>query len=518
MARTVASEVAAERSDALERMLERRLYGTAQEGVFELRPIAGRVPEGLHGRLLMNGPGRLAGGDLEAWRDTHWLDGDGLLTSIELDASSAESPGLIRQRLVDTQKLREERALGRRCFRRFGTAFPEDRLERGVGLVSPANVSVARIGPHLVACGEQGIPFEFDADTLETVGVFRAGGALTPVTPFAAHLRNDALTGEAFAFGVSFATRRPLLNLYRFANNGGLVSRSRVELPYAASVHDFALSKRFVHFYVAPYVLDMAALRDGATVLEALDWQPQLGSHWLVLSRQSGELVADVPLGEGYCLHLANAFEEGERITVDLVEYEAPLYPCYRLPRLYAEVPLGTPSRLTCDLSAPIPRVERRRIPTSGGAPDFPGTLPSRELRPTGSSWMVDLPRTADGKPSFFDRLVRVDWERQSCAQHRPGGGYLFAGEAAVAEMEPGNEEASWILAIVHFAPELVRDGGRSQSRPSPNTAEAETQLWIYPAFGIEDGPTARLALPDVPPRFHCLFEPAARSAIDRSS
>ena len=299
-----------------------------------------------------------------------------------------------------------------------------------------------------------------------------------------------------------------MLNLYRVDAGGELASRHRIELPYPASIHDFALSHDFVVFHVSPYCLDMQRLRAGASIEASLDWRPELGSRLLVARRDDAAVVAQAPCGSGYCLHLANAFEpEPGRLVVDLVEYEAPLYPAYRLPRLYDGVPRGVPVRYVLDLErSPTAGLERSELPTSGWAPDFPSVLASRETRSGSPAWMVDQPRT--GGTSFFDRLVRVDWDAGETSEYRPQSGYLFAGEPAVVEGPQG----PWVLAVVHREPELAAlagtDGEDSPTGPDPRPAQPDTQLWVHDAMALEHGPLARLALPSVPPRFHALYEP----------
>src|SRR5205823_1976009 len=141
-------------------------------------------------------------------------------------------------RYVRSAKFRAEEACGRAVFRAFGTAFPGDRLRRGVATESPANVSVYPYRGTLLAFGEQSLPLELDPDTLDTRGPYDFGGQLNENSPFAAHPKIGPATGELFNFGVSFAATEPCLHLYRFAAGGGLVSRTRLPLPYPCSVHD----------------------------------------------------------------------------------------------------------------------------------------------------------------------------------------------------------------------------------------------------------------------------------------
>src|SRR5262249_8498380 len=149
-----------------------------------------------------------------------------------------------------------------------------------------------------------------------------------------------------------------------------LRSRKSYPLDFPTPIHDFALSARHACFYVSPYVLDMGRmLEEGRSPMDALDWQPERGSRLLVLSREDGDAFS-VPVGDRYCLHLVNGFEEGERLSVDVLEFDRPLYDQYRLPEVYRDVGEGQPVRLVVDLKTRA-LVDRQQIEYRL-APDFP--------------------------------------------------------------------------------------------------------------------------------------------------
>src|SRR2546425_1225199 len=123
--------------------------------------IQGDIPEFVRGTFSLNGPSVFA---REIFRYRHWLDGDGMVSSLRFENGSAR----FSSRFVRTTKFVEETKAGRPVFRAFGTCFPQDRLRLGIGLESPANVSVYRYGNSLLAFGEQGLPWELDPVTLAT--------------------------------------------------------------------------------------------------------------------------------------------------------------------------------------------------------------------------------------------------------------------------------------------------------------------------------------------------------------
>ncbi|HEV7668845.1 MAG TPA: carotenoid oxygenase family protein [Thermoanaerobaculia bacterium] len=71
-------------------------------------------------------------------------------------------------------------------------------------------------------------------------------------------------------------------------------------------------------------------LAEGKLLFDCLICRAELGSRLLVVERETGEEVATVPLDGSYCLHLANAWDESDRLTVDLFELDRPAYEQYQ--------------------------------------------------------------------------------------------------------------------------------------------------------------------------------------------
>lgn len=450
--------------------------------------IEGTVPEFLRGTYYVNGPARFARGEV---RYRHWLDGDGMVCALTFDDSGAR----FVNRFVESHKWRDEEAAGRALYRTFGTRFPGDTLVRGIALASPVNVSIYAWNGKLLAFGEQGLPWELDPSTLETLGEHDFGRRLNPVSPFSAHPAFDPETDEMFNFGVSFAARRPTLTLYRFAADGTLVQRRRHDLDAPRSVHDFALSKRYACFYLSPYVFDMEAfMGEGATLVDGLAWRPELGSRLRVFDRESGDEVADVDLGNKYCLHLINAFEseggEGQRLILDVVELEEPVYPDYHpLEELFLDVEPGQPVRRVIDLEAGKV-VAEERLPYREAC-DFPNVSPARVGRPYEEFWMLGISASGQRGRKFFDRLVHCRWADGGSVAHwqTAPGGYL--GGEPVFVPHPGGEAGEGAVVCQEYDAE--RDIGA---------------FLVFDARRVEDGPVARVPLQrPVPLLFHASFK-----------
>ncbi len=455
-------------------------------------PVEGSLPAFVRGSYYLNGPARFRRGGL-AYR--HWLDGDGMVAALHFDGD----PEGVRfvNRFVRSAKWEAEEAAGEALFRTFGTAFPGDRLLRGLALESPVNVSAYPYGGAVLALGEQGLPWELDPATLETRGPFTFGGGLNPLSPFAAHPKIDPETGELFNFGISFSRQQPLLNLYRFDAAGRLVYRRRLPLEHAASLHDFCLTPRHAVFYLAPYLVDMEALsRDGRTLMESLSWQPERGSRLLVVSRDTGEPVASVPIGERYSLHTINGWEEGGRLTVDVLELDRPVYDQYQeIPHLFAEVACGRPVRFVVDL-ARGELAERHEI-AYDRAPDFPAIDPRRLGRPYDDLWLLGISGRGKAGRKFFDEIVRLAWSRPDAADlwRAPAGSYLGGEPAFVGDPDDPSESRAGVIICQRF------DADREAS-----------SFLVFDARDLARGPIAELPLATpLHLGFHAVFAPAER-------
>ena len=447
--------------------------------------VAAEWPSYVRGTFLLNGPARFARGAL---RYRHWLDGDGMVAALQVNDAGT----FFTNRFVRSAKFTREEAEGRAVYRTFGTAFPGDELKRGIGLESPVNVSVYPFGGALLAFGEQGLPWALDPETLDTRGLHTFDGQLNEITPFSAHPKIDHRTGELFNFGVSFSPEHPAVNLFRFDRSGKLIYRRRAPLPYPASIHDFAISERFIVFYVSPLVLRMDALiQSGATLMDALAWDPARGSCLMIASRDTGELRATVGIGNQYCLHLVNAFERGDRLVVDVLEFEKPLYPEYQVvPELFTDTFRGRPVRFVVDPTSSSV-VERCDLAYSC-SPDFPAHDADVVGRPYDDFWMLGISQAGRPGRKFFDHVVHVNWSAQSVELFAAPEGCYFGGEPCFVP-DPAAPSHRGLVVCQQF------DARRLAS-----------SFLVFDAFHVGAGPVATIELPaPIPLLFHSSFHEA---------
>jgi all-trans-8'-apo-beta-carotenal 15,15'-oxygenase len=468
-------------------LVERAFTLRFSERSYPIGAVEGRVPEYVRGTYYSNGPSRHVFGAL---RYRHLLDGDGMLRSLRFEDGGIH----FSNRFVRSRKYRDEQQADKALYRTFGTRFPGDRLGRyGIGIESPVNVSAWRFAGSLLAFGEQGLPWELDALTLETLGPYTFGGALNEVSPFSAHPKIDPASGEMFNFGMSYSPEHPHLNLYRFDARGAIVYRRRVEVPDPSSIHDFCLSPSYLIVYLNGHVLEMAALRDGgSTILEALSWEPERGASLLIASRETGERLARIPLGRGYCLHTVNAFERDGRLVYDIIELDQPVYGDYEvIPDIFTSVRPARPVRYVIDTRS-WQVVERIAIPSSL-AHDFPNVDPRRALRPNDHFWMLSLSKTGQAGRKYFDELAHVDFSSGRIGDVYTLPERFYFGSEPTFLPDP-RDESRGVILCKRFDAERERDA-----------------YLLFDAHAIAAGPVAVLHCEEAtPPCFHGSYYPSA--------
>jgi all-trans-8'-apo-beta-carotenal 15,15'-oxygenase len=471
-------------------LIESAFAAAPEEGAYDIRQVEGEVPRFVRGTYYLNGPARFSRGG-QSYR--HWLDGDGMVCSLRFGGGDG---GRVRFacRFVRGEKFRAEEEAGRPVFRAFGTAFESDLLKRKIMLESPVNVSVYPYAGRLLALGEQGLPVELDPETLETRGEFNFGGALNDVSPFAAHPKFDRVTGEMFNFGVAYSPTAPLLHFYRFNARAQLVYRRRLPIDYPCSMHDFGLSQTYAVFYLSPNLLDMKSfVVEGRTLIDSLRWEPRRGSSLLVVSCESGETVARIPVGSRHCLHLINCFEEDNLLNVDVLELERPIYDQYQVvPDLFEDVCEGRPVRFVVR-PATGELVGRRELAYSL-APDFPSVDPRRAAQTYEDFWMLGISATGRRGRKFFDQLVHASWDGALDVYQSQPFHYLCGEPLFIAE--PGGVGGAVICQEF--------DARRGTSA-----------FAIFDAFDVAAGPVARLRL-EAPIHlgFHASFEPGVKDSL----
>ena len=452
-------------------LLERCFLFEEVEDSYAVEGIQGSIPAWLRGSYYINAPARF---ERAGMRYKHWLDGDGMISSLRFTDDGVR----FTNRFIQTPKVTEEEAAGRFLYRGFGTAFPGDLLRRKVMLEPPNNVSVYMFADRLLAFGEQALPLDLDPITLETRGEYDFNGTLSEVSPFAAHAKFDPANGNLLNFGISFSATAPMLNVYEFDAAGNLLRRRRHTLEFQHSVHDFGFTPNYTVFHLSPLIMDFQRFwAEEISVMESLKWEPEKGTRLLVAPRESKtEKAFVVPADTGYCLHTINCFESGGLIMADILEMEAPIYGEYQpIPDLFQTAPRCHAVRYVID---PTTQSVKEKITMAYDcAPDFPAVGCGHASRPYNDFWVLGISARGQEGRKFFDQLAHGSWKDGAIAAvyQAPAGEYL--GGEPVAVFNP-KDDSEAVVIVEHLIP-----------------AEGRAEFLLFNGFAVEAGPIARLPL-----------------------
>ena len=160
--------------------------------------------------------------------------------------------------------------------------------------------------------------------TLQPRGYCDYDGAIAG--PFTAHPKIDPVTGEMVFFGYNAAG--PLTPALSFGsvNASGVVTRfDRFEAPYASMVHDFIVTENHLLFPILPLTGSMERAMGGQPPYA---WEPDKGAYVGVMKRNgAAKDIVWFRAESCYVFHVMNAWEEGDRIIADVMQFEeAPLF------------------------------------------------------------------------------------------------------------------------------------------------------------------------------------------------
>jgi carotenoid cleavage dioxygenase len=249
-----------------------------------------------------------------------------------------------------------------------------------------------------------------------------------------------------------------------------------IEVPDGPMVHDCSITERWMVVYDLPVTFDLEAAMSGTRFPYA--WNDAHASRVGLLPLGGrGDQVRWFDVAPSYVFHPLNAFDEGDRVVLDVVRYE----------RMFDAARLGP------DDSAP--QLWRWTIDTASGAVseqqlsdqsfEFPRVDERLVGRPHRWAYGAELTRSDDGN-GFGGRLVRVDGK---------------SGDVSVIDLGPGRKGGEWVMVPRHHGAaeddgwllSFVHDAGTDRS-----------ELAVLPAADPAAGPVARVLLPTrIPVGFH---------------
>ncbi|UJW84974.1 carotenoid oxygenase family protein [Devosia sp. SL43] len=285
--------------------------------------VVGEIPSSLNGAFY-----RMHGDWIYApkFKDEASLSADGYISMFRFADGSVDYRG----RYVRTDRYNTQIAARRQLYGYYRNPHTDDAEVRDIdnpGRRTAANTTPVILAGKLYATKEEGLPYEIDPNTLETVGETDFGGEWKSQT-FTAHPKLDPATGETFAFGYEATGLASTdIYLYSFDEAGKITWEVRFQVPYSSMMHDMSLSKDYVIIPGGGTVTSKERLESGRPHWA---WDSERPSYYAIIPR--GGSAADIRWFEGperSIVHTANAWNDDDVVTMDAPVAEGNTWPWF---------------------------------------------------------------------------------------------------------------------------------------------------------------------------------------------
>lgn len=413
--------------------------------------VEGELPAELDGLYARIGPNPLQPANPAAY---HWFLGDGMVHGVRLQRGRALG---YRRRYIRSSSV--SAALGE-------PPAPGPRR----GMVDTVNTNIIGHAGRLLAMVEAGpYPVELDSE-LDTIRHSDLDGTLGG--SFTAHPHLDPDSGELHA--ICYDAK--VLNRVRYVVVGadGRVRRT-VEVPvrHGPSIHDCAISGRYVVILDLPVTFSFRALLDGWAF--PYRWNPDHRARVGLLPRDGDARdVIWCDVDPCYVFHPCNAFDLPDgRVVIDVVAHDR----MFHSSRTGPDSERAPFERWTCDPARR--RVERELI--DARAQEFPRL----DERLTGKPYRYAYTVARSG-PGERSALLKHDLAERATRIHEFGAGEVAGEFVFVPRRDGTGEDDGWLMGLVTDA------------------AADAASLLLLDAQAFEAPPTAVVRLPHrVPLGFH---------------
>jgi beta,beta-carotene 9',10'-dioxygenase len=303
-------------------------------------PVQGTVPQWLSGMLIRTAPAKY-----EVAGDTyqHWFDGLAMLHRFDF----AKGHVCYSNRFLHSCAYRE--ALQKRRISRpeFATTPRFTWLERVAHWIHPlltdnCNVSVNKLGDHIVVFTETPRPIRLDPQTLTARGHYSYGehvrGALSIAHP---HLDYERHCHYTYVLEFGRVSRYHLVRIDAHTGRPSILTSIAARTP--AYIHTIGMSARHLLLAEFPLVVDPLRLRfSSRPFIRNYRWQPQLGTRFHVIDKDTGAVKRVAQARAFFAFHHVNAFDVGNEIVADVVAFpDADVINQLYLERLRSQVALS---------------------------------------------------------------------------------------------------------------------------------------------------------------------------------
>lgn len=435
--------------------------------------VHGAIPRDLRGAYVRNGPNP----QFAPEGRYHWFDGDGMLHAVRFEDGRA----FYTNRYVRTQGFEAERAAGHNLWRGLREPVVRERLPQAWKDTSNTDVKCHN-GTLITSWYLSGTPYRVDPLTLETIGPDDFGGRWKHKV--SAHVKVDAATGEMLVF--EYGPTPPFMRYGVVAADGTLAHQADVPLKAPRLPHDMAHTDKYA------VLMDLSVYPDPESLAKGRfrsSFHPESPARFALVPRRGS--TAEIRWFEAsacYIYHVVNAWDEDDAVVMIAHRVN---------PRCYLAISADASefekmmANLTMDAELYRYRFDLRTGETTEEQlDDRNAEFPSIDQRVSGRrgrfAYSMDIPRTA---PLDFAGIVKYDLTSGASTRYAmPKGVFCSESPFAPREASAGEDDGYLTTFVV-----------------DENTGASE--LWIFDAQTLTDGPVCKLKLPRRVPRgFHACW------------
>ncbi len=348
-----------------------------------------------------------------------------------------------------------------------------------IKLKPAASVSVFHRNEKLYALEDASYPFLLEPESLQTIGEDRLG---IENGFYNAHPKIDGKTGEWIHFGIE-PSPTFFLHLTELDATDAVVNHRRIKLDQNLFIHDYFVTAHHIimnmhpcEVHALPFLLGLRSFA------KCFKWAAEKGNLLLVFNRGQRFHEEPVRLETDSCWmwHSINAFERNNEIIADFVGYEYPDHFIGNDPATWAvmegrEIEFLYPGKVRRYVIDPGRNTVKGEILFEGNY-EFPFINRDHWCHEYRYCYLVKSQGKLIGYP--YNTLARLYVETGETSE------FAFSASEKVEEPvfvkkpdTPANEQAGWLLSIVH------------------NEEIGISTLAILDAEDIPNGPVARIQL-----------------------
>jgi carotenoid cleavage dioxygenase-like enzyme len=457
--------------------VDRAWMAAAVDGLYRVEmdirdcEVEGRVPTDLAGAFYRVGPDP----QYPMMKGNIPFDGEGHVSMFRIQDGRVD----YRSRFVRNERYLAQEKAGRILFPMYRNPYLDDPSVKGLSR-STANTHIIHYRDLLLALKEDSPPTAMDLLTLETrVPNYTFDGTL-PSKTFTAHPKLDSETGNMVAFGYEADGHgSDAIAVFEYDPQGRLMWHTKVRSPYVSSIHDFAVTRNFIAFFLMPLNFDAEQMARGGIHWSWDGSQPS----WFGYMRRGGD-GSDLRWIKGPTrgmFHVMGCFDDGQRLYVDMPLSMSNLVPFmpHRDGSAYDPMAaLAFMTRVSVDASRRNPRdyAMERMYPHTGTLPrqdDRYNTVPYRY-------GFLPCPDPDSGNPLQNNNCIaRFDHQTRQTRLYRGGTGTVMSEFCFAPRNRNAAESVGYLVGV---ATRLDRGGLR--------------ELLILDAERPDAGPIATVRLP----------------------